>query len=233
MGNEKVLSVEERQKAYLAEINAKVSAKGYIAFIVCVIFFSGLCAYLPKFISWFDYLTLLGKFGKFDTIKDITGSGGTGSRNGFMLALTIVPSSALATGVVNVVEGLGGLRAGMKMLNPILKPVLGVPGWTGLAFIAHLFASTDTGSALTLELVNNELINEQELGIFSCFMFTATGFVGQALSFAGFFLPGISSIGCPVGYILLVGIIGKLISGNLMRLYIKLFDNKKKEVAAA
>lgn len=230
---EKVLTAEEKKQKYLEEINAKVSPAGYISFIVCVIFFSGLCAYLPKWISWFDYLTLLGKFGSFGDVKNITGAGGTGARNAFMLALTILPSNALATGVVNVVEGLGGLRGGMKMLNPVLKPVLGIPGWTGLAVIAHLFASTDTGSALTLELVNNDLISEKELGIFSCFMFTATGFIGQCLSFAAFFLPGIESIGCPLGYILLMGLVGKLISGNLMRLYIKIFDKRGGEVAEA
>ena len=191
-----------------------------------------MCAYLPKFISWFDFLTLLGKFGALGDVKDISGYGGTGARNAFMLALTILPSNALATGVVNVVEGLGGLRGGMKMLNPVLKPVLGIPGWAGLAVIAHLFASTDTGSALTLELVNNDLISEKELGIFSCFMFTATGFIGQCLSFSAFFLPGIESIGCPLGYILMMGLVGKLISGNLMRLYIKIFDNKQREVPA-
>ncbi len=230
---DKDLTKEEQKQAYLESLNAKVKPKGYIAFIVAIIFFSGICAYGPKWISWFDYLALLGKFGKLsDIAKNITGVGGTGSRAGFMLCLTVIPSCALATGVVNVVEGLDGLRGGMKILNPILKPLLGVPGWCGLAFIGHLFASTDTGAALTLDLVNNDLLTEQELGVFSCFMFTATGFVGQALSYAAFFMPGCESIGCPLGYILIVGIIGKFISGNLMRLYIKLFDKKGKEVAA-
>lgn len=230
---EKTLTKEEEKQAYLEKLSAKVKPAGYISFIIALIFFSGICAYGPKWIKWFDYITLLGKFGALsETAKNITGVGGSGSRAGFMLCLTVIPSCALATGVVNVVEGLDGLRGGMKILNPVLKPLLGVPGWTGLAFIGHLFASTDTGSALTLDLVNNGLLNEQELGIFSCFMFTATGFVGQALSYAAFFMPGCESIGCPLGYILIMGVVGKFISGNLMRLYIKLFDKKNKEAAA-
>ncbi len=210
----------------------KVKLVGYISFLLTLLFFSGIFTKAPSWIKWFDFVNLYGTFGTLGPgVSSIVGTGGSGARYAFMFALTIIPGCAFATGTVNAVEGLGGLKAGQRLLNPILKPLMGIPGWCSLSLMAHLFASTDTGSALTLQLVNNNLITDKELGIYSAFQFVATGYIGQVLTYASIFIAGINSIGVPLLYIMVIGLVGKLIAGNIMRIYIKMTD-KNKEVKA-
>ncbi len=221
MENEnKSILIDELQKP-------KVRPVGYVALILGIIFFSGFLANVDSFIKFFDYTVLTGKFGVLGTVKNVQGTGGTGARDGFMYVLTVWPSIILALGIINIIEGLDGLKAGQRLLNPVLRPLLGIPGWSSLALISGLTASTDAGAALTLDLVNNKLINDKELGIFSCFNFVASGFIGSSLTLAGTYVPFLQDVGIPLAFILVMGVVGKFIAGNLMRVYIKLADNKK------
>ena len=210
----------------------KVTPAGYISFILAVLFFSGIFNKAPSWIQWFDFLNLMGQFGALGPgVSNIAGTGGTGVRYAFMFSLTLIPGCAFATGVVNAVEGLGGLKAGQRLLNPLLKPLIGIPGWCSLSFITHLFASSDSGAVLTVQLVDNNLITEKELGIYSALQMISPCVVGQALVYSSIFIAGISSVGIPLIYIIIMGLAGKLTGGNLMRLYINLFDKKTEEAA--
>lgn len=39
----------------------------------------------------------------------------------------------LAMGLIEVVEHYGGLKAAQKLMTPILRPILGIPGICGIA----------------------------------------------------------------------------------------------------
>lgn len=219
----------ENKSTLIDELNKpKVRPIGYFALVLGIIFFSGLLANSESFIKFFDYTVLTGKFGILgEGVRNIKGSGGSGARDGFMYALTVWPSIILALGFINIIEGLDGLKAGQRLLNPLLRPVLGIPGWCGLALVSGLTASTDASSALTLDLVNNNLITKKELGIFSCFNFTASCFIGSSLTLAGTYVPFLNEVGIPLVLVLIVGVTGKVISANLMRLYIKITDKNE------
>lgn len=44
----------------------------------------------------------------------------------------------LALGVLEILEHYGAIRAAHKLMTPLLKPILGIPGLTGLAMITDL-----------------------------------------------------------------------------------------------
>ena len=191
-------------------------------------------ANIDSWVQFFDYGVLLGKFGTLgEGVKNVQGSGGSGARDGFMYVLTVWPSVIAALGFINVIEGQDGLKAGQRLLNPVLRPLLGIPGWCGLALISGLTANTDAGAALTLDLVNNRLITTKELGIFSCFNFVASGFIGSALTLSGTYLPFLNDVGVPLAVVLIMGVVGKIIGGNIMRLYIKLTESKTPDAPLA
>ena len=48
----------------------------------------------------------------------------------------------LAMGLIEVVEHYGGLKAAQKLMTPILRPILGIPGICGIALVSSL-QSTD------------------------------------------------------------------------------------------
>ena len=79
------------------------------------------------------------------------GKGGSGAIDGFMFALTLVPTVMFALAMITVFEYYGALRAARRLLTPVLRPLLGLPGSATLALIASL-QSTDGGAALTRQL---------------------------------------------------------------------------------
>ncbi len=83
------------------------------------------------------------------------GKGGLSTRAGFLFALSLVPGVMLALGLLEVLSHYGALKAAQKLMTPLLRPILGVPGITGLALITDL-QSTDAGAALTKGLVDSE-----------------------------------------------------------------------------
>ena len=129
------------------------SLGGYVALLFALVFFSGLLRGAPNGWDALDFTTILGYFGKMgDLGVNYKGSNGFGAQDGFLFAFGIVPGMMLALGVVNVVDHLGGLEAARKLLNPVLKPLMGIPGTSTLALICSL-QSTDGGAAMTRELV--------------------------------------------------------------------------------
>ena len=126
-----------------------VGVGAYVALIITILFFSGLFYNIDgyKWLGSFDFTTLAGGFGKIDGLTYI-GKGGFGARQGFLFALSLFPSVMLALGVMEVVTYYGAMRAAQKLMTPLLNPILGVPGSTGLALITDL-QSTDAGAALT------------------------------------------------------------------------------------
>lgn len=201
----------------------KVRPQGYVALILGLIIFSGIFANSGTFLKFLDYTNLIGEFGKLsDIAKNVQGVGGSGARDGFFYAMTIWPSTVTSIGLINVIEGQDGLKAGQRLLNFILKPLIGVPGWASLAITANLFASTDASAILALDLKEEKLITEKEYTILACFLFVASGFIASALGQSGGYIKYVMDAGIPLGIILLAGLIGKVFAGALMRIFLSI-----------
>lgn len=201
----------------------KVRISGYIALVLAIIFFSGLLKDAESFLKFFDFTNVLGSFGKLGTISDdagklasnFRGTGGTGVRDGWLFALTLTPAVMLALGVVKIVEDLDGLKAAQKLMTPLLRPLMGIPGICGLALVASL-QSTDTGGAMTKELYDNGSINDKERLIFCSFQLTAGALLTNYLSSGAALF---AFLDVPIIVPLIVVIVFKLISTNIVRIY--------------
>lgn len=206
----------------------QVSWKGYAALIFAIIFFSGIFAksgaWSKDIMDWqwlgmFDFNVLTGKFGVMKDPAKATfqGQGGMGAQAGFLFALSLFPTVMFALGVIEVIEHYGGLRAAQKLLNPILRPLMGIPGITGLALISSM-QSTDAGSGMTKALYDEGLINERERTIFAAFQFTAGGTITNYLSIGSALF---AIITVPIIIPLVVLIFFKVFGANVTRLYLK------------
>ena len=190
---------------------------GYVALIFAIVVFSGVMAKQAQWLTVFDFNTINGNFGVMKDAKTIQGQGGMGARDGFMFALTLIPSVMLALGFVEVIDHLGGLKAGQKLLTPILRPLLGLPGITGLALVTSI-QSTDAGAGMTKMLRETDCINEKERTIFSAWQFSGGGTI------TNYFASGAAAfaiITVPIAVPLVVIFVLKCFGSTLMRLYLR------------
>lgn len=95
-----------------------------------------------------------------------------------MFALSLVPSVMFAIGCIEVLDHYGAIKAAQRLLTPLLKPLLGLPGLTGLALITDL-QSTDAGAALTKELYDNKLIGKKELTVMGAWQYSGAGLINN------------------------------------------------------
>ena len=226
-----------------AHDDQKVTLGSYVALAFAVVFFSGLL----KSTEWygvFDFTTLNGAFGKLlngvttgaggaveSTATAYRGTGGSGALDGFLFALGLVPTCMFALGMINVLEHYGALRAARKLLTPLLRPLMGVPGTVGLALIGSL-QSTDVGAGMTKGLADSDELTDKEKNTFTAFQFSGGAlivnfFSSGAILFtltdaAGQSVPG--SIGLAVA----VMFIFKVVGANIMRFYLN-FASKNTE----
>ena len=173
----------------------------------------------------FDFTTLAGGFGKIDGLTYI-GKGGFGARQGFLFALSLFPSVMLALGVMEVVTYYGAMRAAQKLMTPLLNPILGVPGSTGLALITDL-QSTDAGAALTKGMYDRGLFDKKGLIVVCAWQYSGAGLIGN------YFASGSALFAatlCPLIVPLILMIVLKFVGGFLVRcvlntVYRKDFEN--------
>ena len=207
----------------------KVTIGNYIALAFAVVFFSGLLQ-SNEWYGVFDFTTLNGAFG---TIADgfmFRGTGGSGARDGFMFALTLVPTCMFALGMINVLEHFGALKAARAMLSPLLRPLLGLPGSAGLALIGSL-QNTDTGAGLTKNLLEDGELNQEESEIFTAFQFSAgatiVNFFGSgAVLFTLTNADGSMAVPTSIGLTVGVMFIFKIAGANILRLILKTQSKK-------
>ena len=164
----------------------------YVALLFAIIFFSGILATSKEWYSVCDFTVLNGT------------------------------AVIFALAVVNVVEGLGGLKAAQKLLSPLLRPLLGIPGACGLGMIAS-YQSTDAGAGMIKAMYNEGIINEDEKTIFAMYQFSGDGTITNFFSSgAALFSVLVTPIILPFGLIMIF----KFFGANLMRMYIK-YEHKK------
>ena len=213
--------MEERKG--LTQEEVKVSYGGYIGLVFAIIFFSGLVVSIKdaSWLSAFDFTTITGSFG---TMKEpakntFMGAGGKGAREGFIFGFYLIPAVMLALGIIEILDQLGALRAAQKLLSPILRPVMGVPGAAGLALITTL-QSTDAGAILTKQMYDTGMANEKERIIMTGWQFSAAGIISN------YFASGsalFSFLTVPIIVPLVVVFIMKFVGANIIRLALASF----------
>lgn len=204
----------------------KVGIKGWLALLVLCIMFSGVLKNVEGPLKALDFSNLVGAWGKIgESGQNFIGKGGTGAREGMMQALSLIPAIAFAVAVVDVVTQLGAMDAGVKVFTPLLKPLLGIPGECGIAFVST-FTSSDVGSVMTRDLYNEGKINEKERAIFTAYQYAGSAVVLNTINTQAALLPIILFATGPV---ILVLFVCKLLGANLVRLILTLQEKKHKE----
>lgn len=219
----------------------KAGPVAYFALAFAAVFFSGLLGG-KEWYGVFDFTTLNGAFGKVvsgvsqngDVLKTTTstfrGVGGHGAMDGFLFALGLIPAVMFALGMINVLEHYGALNAARRLLTPLLRPLLGLPGTTGLALIGSL-QSTDVGASLTRNLADEGLLDDSEKDVFAMFQFSAGAmitnfFSSGAILFTLIAADGTAAVPTSIGMCILVMFVMKIVGANLMRLFIR-FTHKQ------
>lgn len=206
----------EKKNEFTTDV--KVRPVGYLMLALALVFFSGILAGKSGWVSALDYTTLNGTFGMIKG-KALTfvGAGGQGAKAGFLFAMSLIPGVMLALGFVEVVDQLDGLKAAQRLLTPVLRPLLGIPGIAALALISST-QSTDAGASMTKALYDSGAINDRERTIFAQFQFSGAAVINNFLTigsalFTNLLLPVI------VPFALLFAL--KLFGANLTRLYLR------------
>jgi len=195
---------------------------GYVALVFALLFFSGVFKNMEGPIRAMDFTVIMGKFGTIGDMGYFRGTGGFGARDGFLFAISLIPAVMLALGTVKAVEHLGGLEAAQRLLSPLLKPLLGIPGVSGLAMVAS-FQSCDAGASMTKILREEELLSEKEKTIFCAFQFTAGAIITNYLSSGAALFDALT---VPILVPLILMLIFKFIGGNIMRFYLNKIESK-------
>lgn len=224
------------------DLDRKVTVGSYLALAFAVVFFSGLLQ-SNQWYGIFDFTTLNGSFGEVvysvnetpDGVETATtsmrGKGGNGARDGFLFALTLIPTVMFALGMINVLEHYGALDAARKLLTPLLRPIMNIPGSAGLALIASL-QSTDAGAAMTRQLKDEGALTPRETDVFTMFQFSAgasivnffsSGAVLFTLTLSDGSLAVASSMGLAVG----IMFIFKFVGANLFRIYLNITEGRE------
>ncbi len=203
----------------------KVGIVGYIALIFAAVFFSGIFSHSEGILKALDFQTYLGSFGKISEAAysaGIVGNGGSGVREGFLQSFSIAPVMIFSMAFIGCIDYLGGLKAAQRLLTPILKPVMGVPGVCGLAMISN-WQSSDASSAQARVLYDSGLISRRERERLVAYEFITAACIGVFFSNGAIILPYLT---IPTGLMLVIILLNKFLAGNLMRLYQLIFDRK-------
>ena len=212
---------------------AWTNIKGYIALAFAVVFFSGMLQ-TSEWYGIFDFTTLNGSFGSM--LKDISGGvtsfrgvGGSGARDGFIFALTLVPTCMFALAMISMLEHFGALDAARKLLTPLLRPLMGIPGTTGLGIVGSL-QSTDVGASITKALSDDGELTDDEKNIFTAFQFSGGAMIVNFMGSGAILFTLTDSLGntAPgsIGLALVVIFVFKVVGANLMRLYLRMLSKK-------
>lgn len=197
----------------------KLGILAYLSFAFVFLFFSGIFRGAPAPFSLLDLSTYQGEFGTIveGAAPGFVGKGGSGLNNLFATILTICPPIMFCMGVLDVVEYYGGLKVAGKLLTPVLKVIMGVPGEAGIVLITNL-QSSDASAAITKGLLDNGSINKKQWKILLAYVMPGPALLGMMVSYGVLLYPylAVSS-----GVIIVAVIISKFLAANVMRFFIK------------
>lgn len=219
----------------------KVTIKGWIGLAVLIILLSGVFQKNTTFLKAFDFTNLSGAFGtirvpQVDEDGDVIisedgtvsyssytfqGSGGSGAREGILVAITLMPLVSFAFGLIQLAQNMGAMEAAEKLFRYILRPLYGIPGVCGIAYVAS-FTSSDVGALMTRQLYEDGAITNNERTIFVAYQYPATAVIGNTISTQAALLP---CIVLSTGPVILVLWLCKTIGANIVRIIVS-FDKK-------
>ena len=204
----------------------KVSWKGWVSLFFLIVLFSGTMGAQEGWLKAFDLNSLVGAFGKAEGAKvAFIGTGGFGAKEGMLVGLSLIPTVMVAQGLLDVCESYGAIKAAAKLFQPILKPLMGIPGVAGLAFVSS-FTSSDVGAFITKDMFESGLINDDERTVFAAYQYAGSGTVNNTIA-AGAALVPISVL--PVGAIIGLIVIVKILGANFVRIYLKFYHKRHPE----
>ncbi len=165
--------------------------------------------------SLLDLSTYQGQFGVIaeGAAPGFVGKGGSGLNNLFTTVLTICPPIMFCMGVLDVVDHYGGLKVAGRLLTPILKPLMGIPGEAALVLITNL-QSSDSSAALVKGLLDNGTITEKQQKILLAFAMPGPALLGMMVSYGVLLYPYLA-VGS--GIVVVSVLLSKLVVANLMR----------------
>ena len=204
----------------------RVTEKHWIALIFLVVILSGIFQRSTGPLQVLDFTNLSGKFGVIgDTGANFIGKGGSGAKDGFMAGLNLIPAVMFFCGLLNVFQELGAFEAASIVFNPILKPLMGIPGTAGVAFISS-FTGSDVAAVMTKELVDNGEMTDEERTIFTSYQYAGSAVINNTIT-GGAPLLAISPIA--LGPIIVIQFVCKVIGANIVRVVLKVSGKKHKE----
>ena len=136
-----------------------------------------------------------------------------------MFALSLIPGVMFAVGCIEVLDHYGAIRAAQRLLTPLLKPLLGLPGLTGLAMITDL-QSTDAGAALTKELYDKKLIDLKELTVMTAWQYSGAGLINNYFMIGSALLAYLT---CPLLVPLILMLVFKFVGAIYVRIILNTF----------
>ena len=141
----------------------------WIALIFLILVLSGAFRTAEGPIKVLDFTNLSGSFGKIgDTGANLIGSGGTGAKDGFMAGFNLIPPVMFFCGLLAVFEELGAFKASDVLFRPLLRPLMGIPGKCGIAFVSS-FTGSDVAAVMTKDLYDAGDITDDERTIFATY----------------------------------------------------------------
>lgn len=204
----------------------RVTVKNWIALVFLVVILSGIFQRNTGPLQVLDFTNLSGKFGVIgDTGANFIGKGGSGAKDGFMAGLNLIPAVMFFCGLLNVFQELGAFEAASIVFNPILKPLMGIPGTAGVAFISS-FTGSDVAAVMTKELVDNGEMTDEERTIFTSYQYAGSAVINNTIT-GGAPLLAISPIA--LGPIIVIQFVCKVIGANIVRIVLKVSGKKHKE----
>lgn len=205
--------------------NEKIGIVAWLSLIVLILILSGAFRTAEGPIKVLDFTNLCGSFGKIgDTGANLIGKGGTGAKDGFMAGFNLIPSVMFFCGLLGVFEQLGAFKASDILFRPLLKPLLGIPGKCGIAFISS-FTGSDVAAVMTKELYEEGSITDDERTVFVAYQYAGSACINNTIT-GGAPLVAI----CPVaiGPCILIMVFCKLVGANIMRLILAMKNRKAK-----
>ena len=215
------------------ELHEKMPVKrwisGSIALVLMVIFFSGLMGDATGWRAALDFNNIIGVFGRMGTLASpaygtlagsFRGMGGTGVNDAFLFVLQLIPIAVFALGFIKVIEFMGATDVAARLVSPLLRPIMGIPGKTCVTLIAAWQAG-DAAAGLTRVMVDNKDINFRETLIFTQFQFSGGSPLTNYFASGAALFAYIGDV--PIGLPLAIIFIFKVVAANIMRLYLLKF----------
>lgn len=126
-------------------------------------------------------------------------------------------------GLLAVFEQLGAYKASEILFRPLLRPLLGIPGKCGIAFISS-FTGSDVAAVMTRDLYEEGSITDDERTIFVAYQYAGSACINNTIT-GGAPLVAISPVA--LGPCILIMVFCKIIGANIVRIILRLSGKKR------